>query len=78
LPDPIIELHDGQGALLAANDDWQQDSLLATQIKATGLAPGNPLESAIFTSLNAGVYTAIVRGANASTGVGLVEVYNLK
>ena len=77
LPDPTIELHDGQGALLASNDDWQQDSLLATQIQATGLAPNNALESVIFTSLNAGVYTAIVRGANATTGVGLVEVYNL-
>ncbi len=78
LPDPTIELRDGQGALLASNDDWQQDSLLATQIQATGFAPGNPLESAILTSLSAGPYTAIVRGVNTTTGIGLVEVYNLK
>jgi hypothetical protein len=78
LPDPAIELRNGQGTLLATNDDWQQDSLLATQIQATGLAPNNALESAIFTSLSAGTYTAIVLGTNAATGVGLVEVYNLK
>ena len=72
LPDPTIELHDGQGTLLMSNDNWQQDSLQATQIQATGLAPGNALESAIFTSLSAGGYTAIVRGANGTTGVGLV------
>jgi hypothetical protein len=78
LADPLIELHDGQGNLILANDNWQQDSLQATQIQATGLAPGNALESAIFTNLSAGNYTAIVRGANATTGVGLVEVFNLK
>jgi len=78
LADPLIELHDGQGNLIMANDNWQQDSLQATQIQATGLAPGNALESAIFTNLSEGNYTAIVRGANSNTGVGLVEVFNLK
>jgi hypothetical protein len=78
LADPLIELHDSQGNLITSNDNWQQDSLQATQIQATGLAPGNALESAIVTTLSAGSYTAIVRGANATTGVGLVEVYNLK
>jgi hypothetical protein len=77
LPDPTIELRNGQ-TLLASNDNWQQDSLQATQIQATGLAPGNASESAIFTTLNAGAYTVIVRGANATTGIGLVEIYKLK
>ena len=78
LADPLIELHDGQGTLITSNDNWQQDSLQATQIQAAGLAPSNALESALVATLNAGGYTAIIRGANATTGVGLVEVYNLK
>jgi hypothetical protein len=78
LADPLIELHDSQGNLITSNDNWQQDSLQATQIQATGLAPSSALESALVATLNAGSYTAIVRGANATTGVGLVEVYNLK
>jgi hypothetical protein len=78
LADPLIELHDGQGNLITSNDNWQQDSLQATQIQATGLAPGNALESALVLPLTAGNYTAIVKGANGTTGVGLVEVYNLK
>ena len=78
LADPLIELHDGQGNLITSNDNWQQDSLQATQIQAAGLAPSSALESALVATLNAGGYTAIIRGANATTGVGLVEVYNLK
>jgi hypothetical protein len=78
LADPMIELHDSQGNLLTSNDNWQQDSLQATQIQAAGLAPSNALESALVTTLSAGSYTAIVRGANSTTGIGLVEVYNLK
>lgn len=78
LPDPTLELHDGQGNLIASNDNWQQDSLQATQIQATGIAPSSALESALVLSLSAGNYTAIVRGGNNTTGVGLVEVYNLK
>jgi hypothetical protein len=75
LADPFLELHDGQGNIIGTNDNWQQDSLQATQIRATGLQPSNALESAILMTLNPGVYTAIVRGAQSTTGVGLVEVY---
>jgi hypothetical protein len=78
LPDPFIELHDGNGSLITSNDNWQQDSLQAVQIQAAGLAPGNALESALFITLNPGGYTAIVKGAQSTTGVGLVEVFNLK
>ena len=78
LADPSIELRDGQGNLITSNDNWQQDSLQATQIQATGFAPSNALESAIFATLSAGNYTAIVSGANGTTGVGIVEVYNFK
>jgi glucose/arabinose dehydrogenase len=77
LLDPTLELHDNNGALVIANDNWQEDANQAAQISASGLAPSNPLESAVATSLVPGTYTAIVAGKNGGTGVGLVEVYNL-
>jgi hypothetical protein len=76
LPNPTIELRNGSGALLAENDDWQA-SQNAGQIQAAGLAPNHPRESALFANLPAGAYTAILRGKNNTTGVGLVEIYNL-
>lgn len=75
LLDPILELHDGDGALLTTNDNWKDTQ--QTEIEATGLAPSDDQESAILQSLAAGNYTAIVRGVNDTTGVSLVEVYNL-
>ena len=75
LPDPTLELHDANGAILALNDDWQdtQEAI----ISSTGLAPKNDRESAIFATVPAGEYTAVVRGQDQTTGVGLVEVYNI-
>lgn len=75
LADPTLELHDSGGALIASNDDWQDTQ--EDQISATGLAPTNPNESAIFATLPAGGYTAVVRGDGDSTGVALVEVYSV-
>ena len=77
LPDPILELRDNNGALVIANDNWQDDANQAAQISANGLAPASAQESAVSTSLLPGTYTAIVAGKNGGTGVGLVEVYNL-
>ncbi len=75
LQNPTLELHDLFGATIATNDDWQDSQ--EAEILATGLAPSNVLESAIFATLPPGAYTAIVRGSNDTTGVGLVEVYNV-
>lgn len=77
LADPIVELHDGNGALLIANDNWQDDPVSAAQLTANGLAPTDPNESGIFTTLPPGAYTAILAGTNGGIGLGLVEVYNL-
>jgi len=77
LQDPTLELHNGNGATLASNDDWQSD-LNATQVQAAGVAPQDSRESAIFASLPAGNYTAVVRGKTNSTGVAVVEAYNLQ
>lgn len=77
LADPTLELRDQNGALLLANDNWQENSAQAAQLSGSGLAPTNAEEAAIATSLAPGLYTAVVAGKNGGTGVGLVEVYNL-
>lgn len=77
LQNPTLELHDGSGTTIAANDDWPTDPN-SSFVVANNLAPGDTRESAIFTTLTPGNYTAIVRGNGATTGVGLVEVYNLQ
>jgi matrixin len=76
LVNPVLELHDGSGNLLSSNDDWVNSPQRAA-IVASGLAPSHSLESAILTTLRPGNYTAIVRGVNSGTGIGLVEVYDL-
>jgi hypothetical protein len=77
IADPVLELHDGNGATLVRNNDWKDDPAQAQQISATGIAPTNDGESAIYRTLTPGNYTAIVSGNNGTTGVGLVEVYDL-
>jgi hypothetical protein len=76
MADPTLELHDSAGATIATNDNWQS-SAQASEISASGLAPRNPLESAIIATLEPGNYTAIVRGVNNTTGIALVEGYAL-
>jgi hypothetical protein len=76
LADPILELHGPSGFVTLINDNWtdSQDQCLATP----GLRPTDPLESALCgLALDPGAYTAIVRGKNDGTGIGLVEVYDL-
>jgi subtilisin-like proprotein convertase family protein len=83
LANPTLELRDRDGALIRFNDDWRVGSQgylsQETEIQATGLAPTNNSESALIATLPAGgaSYTAIVRGANNSTGNGVVEAYDL-
>jgi sugar lactone lactonase YvrE len=76
LLDPTLELHNSSGAIIASNDNWQDTH--EAQIMASGLAPNDTHESAIVATLPAGAYTAVVRGANDTTGTALVEVYSLK
>jgi uncharacterized delta-60 repeat protein len=76
LTDPTLELRDGNGALLASNDNWQDNPTQAAELTAAGLAPTNNLESGIAATLQPGLYTALLSGANNGTGVGLVEVYD--
>ena len=85
LADPTLELHDGTGALIASNDNWITTIIggiiTANQfsdIQTSGHAPGDGRESAIIADLPPGNYTAIVQGLNNTTGVALVEVYDLQ
>lgn len=73
LVNPMLELHDFNGAILATNDNWR-DAPNSSDILATGLAPTDDLESAILALLGPGTYTAIVRGLGG-TGVGILEAY---
>ena len=75
LQDTTLDLYDGNGALLASNDDWESDQ--KQEIIDTTVPPTDPRESAIVRTLANGAYTAIVQGKNGTTGVGLVEVYVL-
>jgi len=76
LLDPKLELRDSDGALLASNNDWQDDSVQAAELTAAGLAPAHHLESALTVTLPPGLYTALLSGVNNSAGIGLVEVYD--
>jgi hypothetical protein len=84
LANPTLELHDSNGALIASNDNWRQTIIggiitsdQVRDIRNSGYAPGDGRESAIVAELPAGKYTAVVRGVNNTTGVALVEVYDL-
>ena len=84
LADPTLELYDADGDLIASNDNWQRTiiggvitSNQAIAIRNSGHAPANRSESAMIVTLPPGNYTAIVRGVNNTSGVGLVEVYDL-
>ena len=76
LADPTLELRDGNGALLASNNNWQDNGVQMAELMSSGLAPANPLESAMAVTLPPGAYTALVAGLNNGSGVGLVEVYD--
>jgi hypothetical protein len=75
LPNPTLDLVDGNGVLVGSNDNWR--SLQEADIIATGVPPSNDLESAIVAGLATGNYTALVRSVNNGTGIALVEVYVL-
>jgi hypothetical protein len=80
LADPTLELWDGNGTIIGTNDNWKtrpDGSSQQAEIEATTIPPTNDLESALVQTLPVGNYTAIVRGVNNTTGVGLVEAYHL-
>ena len=84
LADPTLELHDNSGALIASNDNWKTTVIggiitadQAAEIQASGVAPKNDAESALIATLAPGNYTAQIRGANNTTGIGVAEAFDL-
>ena len=75
LVDPILDLRNANGTLVASNDNWADTQ--QAELEASGLAPTEAKEAAIYQALSPGIYTATVTGKNSSVGVGLVEVYRL-
>jgi hypothetical protein len=77
LVDPTLELVNSSGTVIRANNDWQDDSQQSAEIQAAGLAPTHMKEAALVETVPPGQYTAVVRGSDSGTGVGLVEAYNI-
>jgi hypothetical protein len=77
LADPVLALRGASGATIYQNENWQDDPAQSAQISAAGLAPQDSRESGIASTLSPGAYTAILTGANQTTGVGLVEIYDI-
>ena len=77
LPDPVLELRDASGTLIASNNNWKDSQETLITGSYANLKPTNDLESTIVTTLNGGSFTAIVRSASAATGTALVEVYHV-
>jgi hypothetical protein len=75
LQDPVLDLHDSNGAVIASNDNWRESQ--EADLKSSGLAPKDERDAAIVASLPPAAYTAVVRGKNGSAGIALVEFYDL-
>jgi len=74
LANPTLDLFDANQTLLDSNDDWKSNQ---AEVEATTIPPAHDLESAIVITLTPGAYTAVLRGQNNATGIGVVEVYDL-
>jgi hypothetical protein len=73
--DPTLEIHDNNGNIIAANDNWEDSQ--GVDIQATGIPPTDSREAAILLRLSPAAYTAVMRGKDNSIGVGLIEAYQL-
>jgi hypothetical protein len=75
LADPVLKLMSGTTEL-RSDDDWQSQSN-SDDIVSTTIPPVNAKESSILIRLEPGAYTAVVTGANDTTGIALIEVYEI-
>lgn len=76
LADTTLELRNQDGTFVMKNDDWKSDQ--QQELESTGLQPGNDLEAAVVATLQPGTYTALVRGKNDTSGIGVAEAYFLQ
>jgi hypothetical protein len=77
LANPTLDLVNSSGTVIRSNDNWKDDAQQRALLEAAGLAPSHDEEAALVETIAPGAYTAIVRGSNGTTGVGLVEAYNI-
>jgi hypothetical protein len=75
LADPMLELHGPNGSLMTGNDNWKDTQQV--EIENSTIAPTRDLESAIIATLAPANYTVILRGKGGTTGIGVVEMYDL-
>lgn len=75
LSDPVLELRGSGGALIVSNDDWKQSPQRA-QIEGTVFQPTDDREAVIVATLPPAAYTVQLKGANNTTGIGLIEIYD--
>ena len=78
LANPTLDLVNSNGTVIRTNDNWKDDPQQRAAIEAAGLAPSHGEEAALVETVVPGAYTAVVRGSGRTTGVGLVEVYNIQ
>jgi hypothetical protein len=78
LANPTLKLHDANGTVMSANDNWMDNPRSAARLTALGLAPEDRRESGIVVSLRAGAYTVHLTGKRDGSGIGLIEIYNLQ
>ncbi len=77
LTDPTLDLVNSNGTVIRSNNNWKDDPQQRPQIEAAGLAPAHDEEAALVETVPPGAYTAVVRGSGRTTGVALVEAYNI-
>jgi hypothetical protein len=78
LANPTLDLVNANGTVIRSNDNWKDDPQQRAQIEPAGLAPAHDEEAALVETVAPGAYTAVVRGNGRTTGIGLVEVYNIQ
>lgn len=81
LVDPVLEIYDITGTMIYTNDSWDTaggtQNISAYAGKAGITQPVSTDEGAIVVELNPGAYTALIKGANGSEGIGLIEAYEI-
>ncbi len=77
---PQITLVDSNNVAVATNSGWGGGAALVAAFSRVGAfqLPANSADSAMLVTLAPGAYTVQVSGANNTTGVALIEVYEMR
>jgi hypothetical protein len=79
LDDPQLELFKN-GVRVGLNDNWEGDAALSAtfaSVGAFGLTDVNSKDAVMLVTLEPGAYTVVASGVGGSTGIALVEVYDV-